>query len=84
MHNITFNIIEQLARVPALLCRLWRVTYSRAFGALMCGCVTHDRALSALMCEGHVTNTNFMKLRLKITHKPSLTWMHAKMTELVT
>ena len=38
-----------LARVPALWCRLGRVLYDRAFGALAGGCAPYDRAFGALI-----------------------------------
>ena len=37
--------IALLAKVPALSCRLGRVSYDHAFGALTSGCAPYDRAI---------------------------------------
>ena len=45
-----------LAKVPALSCRLGRVPYDRAFGALMGGCAPYNRAFGALIvCSLSIT-----------------------------
>ena len=40
---------SRLAKVPALSCRLGRVPYDRAFGALACDFIPLDRAFGALI-----------------------------------
>ena len=44
-----FQLYIILAKVPALLCRMGRVPYDRAFGALTDGCVPFNRAFGALI-----------------------------------
>ena len=41
--------IVELAKVPALSCRMGHVPYDRAFGTLTGGCVPFDRAFGALI-----------------------------------
>ena len=45
-----------LAKIPIQSCRLWRITYNRAFGLSRMGRVTHNRAFGALTCEGRVAH----------------------------
>ena len=47
LHFIEQGLLSLLAKVPALSCRLERVPYDRAFGALMGGCAPYDRAFGA-------------------------------------
>ena len=47
--DFSFFFIVLLAKVPALSCRLGRVPYDRAFGALAGSCAPYDRAFGALI-----------------------------------
>ena len=59
--------IDELASVPALSCRLGRVSYNRAFGALMY-CIQ-----SRLQCSlTHVTK------RVAINRKNSASWIRTR------
>ena len=43
------HFIKQLAKVPALSCRLGHVPCDHAFGVLTGGCAPYDRAFGALI-----------------------------------
>ena len=64
MQHVCIPLLNGLAKVPALSCRLGYVPYNRAFGALMGGYAPYDRAFGALIVHSLSITKKFTKEKL--------------------